>query len=140
MRTQASQAGAPAPPPGVVMLATRFAPAVEPPRREWYLRGAVLSSRESAAVPQTLLPRIESPANGMVIAVDPDIPLGHQRVLIAVQGARKDMQLDLNGRILGPARPGILWAPRPGAYRLTLEDPAGRSLDRILFTVRGPPG
>ncbi len=129
----------PAPPPGVRALLTHFTPSVEPARREWYLEGATLTAGRSAALPPSVLPRIESPANGMVIAIDPDIPAAHQRVLISVQGAERSMRLVLNERSLGPATSERLWAPRPGVYHLTLEDARGQPLDRILFTVRGPP-
>jgi penicillin-binding protein 1C len=73
----------------------------------------------------------------MIIAIDPDIAAGHQRVLIAVRGARPGMKLVLNDRALGPAARNRLWEPRPGAYYLTLEDATGRQLDRVLFQVRG---
>ncbi len=152
-------ATAPAPPPGLSQRRTRFAPALEPPRVEWYVDAsahAVPSSSAGspappsrpapppepqvvAAVSAGLLPHIESPANGVIIALDPDIPAAHQRVLIAVRGAGTALQLKLNGQSIGAAQQRQLWSPRPGAYSLTLEDGAGRALDRIAFTVRGPP-
>jgi penicillin-binding protein 1C len=129
----------PAPPAEISPLITHFAPAVEPPRQEWYLSGAVVADRQSTALPQDALPRIESPANGMVIAIDPDIPAGHQRVLISVQGAQRTMRLLLNDRILGPATSQQLWTPRVGTYHLTLEDGHGGAISRVSFTVRGAP-
>ena len=130
-----------APPAGVTAELTRFLPPVEPPRREWYLSGtATAGARVVAVVPAALRPGIESPANGMIIAMDPDIPAGHQRVLIAVRGARPGMKIRLNGRMLGSAVGGRLWLPQPGSYYLTLEDSQGQQLDRVLFKVRGLPG
>lgn len=126
----------PVPPPGVTEEITSFAPPVEPPRREWYLSGTEPASKRVAMVPATIRPSIQSPANGMIIAMDPDIPPEHQRVLIAVRGARPGMRLMLNDQPLGPAVGDRLWQPRPGAYYLTLEDGSGRQLDRILFRVR----
>ena len=126
----------PAPPPGVTADLTGFSPPVEPPRREWYLTGTMPGRDGMAVVPATIRPSIASPANGMIIAIDPDIPAGHQRVLIAVRGARRGMRLLLNDRPLGSAVPERLWQPRPGAYYLTLEDANGQRLDRILFRVR----
>jgi penicillin-binding protein 1C len=125
-----------APPPGMTEHLTSFSPPVEPPRREWYLSGTTPGSGGVAVVPATVRPRIQSPANGMIIALDPDIPAGHQRVLITVSGARPGMRLMLNDRQLGPAVRDRLWQPRPGAYYLTLEDASGRRLDRVLFRVR----
>ena len=131
--------GEPIPPRGMNSRLTRFKPAVEPPRREWYLDGTADGLAQVRTVPDTARPRIASPANGMIIAIDPDIPPDHQRVLIAVQGALPTMHLKLNDRTLGSAQSEQLWSPRPGAYHLTLEDRDGRPLDRILFTVRGAP-
>jgi penicillin-binding protein 1C len=75
----------------------------------------------------------------MVIAIDPDIPADHQRVLVSVRGAQPGMSLRINDLSLGSAAAERLWEPRPGSYYVTLEDAAGRQLDRILFTVRGAP-
>jgi uncharacterized protein YfaS (alpha-2-macroglobulin family) len=47
------------------------------------------------------------------------------------------MTLQLNDRTLGMANALQLWTPRPGSYRLTLQDEDGRVVDRVLFTVRG---
>jgi hypothetical protein len=80
--------------------------------------------------------RIVSPANGMIIALDPDIPARSQRIPLTAQGARPGMRIRLNGTVLGSAVEKILWAPAAGAQRLTLEDGEGRAVDRILFTVR----
>lgn len=128
----------PPPPPGVIQESTRFAPAVEPGRREWFLRGTETAGRPFAPVPDGVRPKIESPANGMIIAVDPDIPSGHQRVLISARGAGPGTRLLLNDTLLGPASSRQLWQPRPGAWYVTLQDARGREIDRILFTVRGP--
>jgi len=126
---------APQPPAGVVAAATKFEPAVEPRRREWFLArhqqdDAVTITRAAQ------IARIVTPANGMVIASDPDIPPSHQKVLISAEGATAQMQLSLNGEKLASAGKSVLWTPRPGAHRLELQDANGRLVDRILFTVR----
>ena len=126
----------PRPPPGVRALPTRFSPAVEPPRQEWYLSGAAIT-RESVALPQDALPKIESPAEGLVLAIDPDIPSEYQRLLISVRGAQEGMQLELNDRLLGPATAEQLWTPRPGTYHLRLVDARGHAISEVHFTVRG---
>lgn len=125
----------PSVPRGVSAVVTRFSPALEPPRREWFLeqtqspRVVALSARDEIA-------RISSPSNGMVIAIDPDIPTDHQRLPFQAQGADPLAQFRLNGTSIGPAMPGVLWEPQPGAHRLVLEDARGSVLDQILFTVR----
>jgi penicillin-binding protein 1C len=126
---------APQPPAGVVAAATKFEPAVEPRRREWFLarqqRDEAVTITRAAQIAQ-----IVTPANGMVIASDPDIPASHQKVLITAEGATPQMQLTLNGEKLASAGKSVLWTPRPGAHRLELQDANGRLIDRILFTVR----
>jgi penicillin-binding protein 1C len=130
-----------APPPADLWYRpTVFSPAVEPPRSEWYLPGTEPADARMTAVPEAARPGIESPANGMVIALDPDIPPDRQRLLIAVRGARSDLTLKLNDRPLGPAVSKQLWAPKPGAWYLRLEDRQGHLLDQVLFTIRDSPG
>ena len=130
------EADAPTPPPHVSVANIRFSPAVEPPRRELFLN-EVPSQIITVASAQGQVARVESPANGMIIAIDPDVPPAHQRVPIIVRGARENMILKLNDALLGPAKKSMLWTPHPGSYRLTLEDDHGRAIDRVLFTVRG---
>jgi len=126
---------APQPPAGVVAAATNFEPAVEPRRREWFLarqqQGEAVTITRAAQIA-----RIVTPANGMVIASDPDIPPSHQKVLITAEGATAQMQLRLNGEKLASAGKSVLWTPQPGAHRLELQDANGRLVDGILFTVR----
>jgi penicillin-binding protein 1C len=123
-------------PPGVIEQRTTFAPAIEAARSEWYLRGTEPPHRVMAAVPASARPSIGSPANGMIIAIDPDIPRARQRILISVHGSQPGMRLRMNDALIGPAVPNQLWAPRRGAYYLALEDGDGHTLDRVLFTVR----
>jgi penicillin-binding protein 1C len=126
---------APQPPAGVVAAATKFEPAVEPRRREWFLarqqQGETVTITRAAQIAH-----IVTPANGMVIASDPDIPPSHQKVLISAEGATAQMQLTLNGEKLASAGKSVLWTPQQGAHRLELQDANGRLVDRILFTVR----
>jgi len=124
-------------PAGVTPMLTHFSPAVEPARREWYLAGTEMRDRTVAAVPDGARPSIASPANGIVIAIDPDIPADHQRVLISVHGAQASMRLRLNDQVLGSAARQRLWRPQPGNYDLTLEDASGHALDQVVFSVRG---
>ena len=125
----------PVPPAGLVSSSMHFQPPVEPPRREWYVSGT--QTNLVLALPEAdKSARIVSPANGMVIALDPDIPAPSQRIALTAQGAQPGMTVRLNEVILGPATRAILWAPVSGAHLLTLADRDGKTLDRILFTVR----
>jgi penicillin-binding protein 1C len=112
-----------------------FTPAVEPRRGEWFLAGTEMQ-RIAALSAGSAAPAISNPANGMVIAVDPDIPEARQKVPFSARGADHGMTFRLNGATLGPASQGLLWSPTPGAHRLELVGPAGRVEDRISFVVR----
>ncbi len=80
--------------------------------------------------------RIDSPANGMVIALDPDIPLQFQRVPLSTRGPTDRMILRLNEQLLGPADRNVMWVPARGTHVLALEDSAGHTLDSARFVVR----
>jgi penicillin-binding protein 1C len=125
----------PVPPAGVAAGPTQFAKRIEPARREWYLAGTAVQGPVTP-VPDQVRPGIQSPANGMIIALDPDIPADHQRLLISLRGTRPGMTLALNDQPLGGAAGQQLWSPRSGAWYLSLQDANGRTLDRVLFTVR----
>ncbi|MBK7250028.1 MAG: penicillin-binding protein 1C [Gammaproteobacteria bacterium] len=130
---------APPMPAGVTRSLARFSPAVEAPRGEYFLHDAAPAQPEvhvAAVTAGSGLARIESPANGMVIALDPDIPPAHQRVPLAARGATGAMVLRLNGEFLGPARRPRLWSPVPGSHVLALEDSSGRLIDAARFVVR----
>ncbi len=125
----------PSPPPGLVAEHTVFTPAIEAARDEWFLTGTATAS-VAAIAPGAGIARITSPANGMVIAIDPDIPPAHQRVPFEAAGATPAMTLALDDRPLGLASEMHLWQPRTGAHALALVDAGGRVIDRVLFTVR----
>jgi len=106
--------------------AVRFEPAIEPPRTELFVPGTALDVVRVAATPAR--PRIVAPADGTVIALDPDIPRARQRVAIVIAGTGA-VAVD------GHAVAGGLWDPLPGYHRLVLTD-GGRVLDATRLTVR----
>lgn len=126
---------APTPPEGVKSVMTTFSPAVESPRREWFMKDTTLM-KVAAIAAHSQMVHIDSPANGMVIAIDPDIPSADQRVPFTVKGATRDMQLKLNNKVIGSAAQQVLWPPKHGSYYLSVEDDHHHVMDRILFTVR----
>jgi penicillin-binding protein 1C len=73
--------------------------------------------------------RILYPADGAILAADPDIPPAHQRVLIEAEG---DGKLFLDGSLLADP----LWKPLAGKHRLRLADVSGATLDELSFEVR----
>src|SRR5262249_25952133 len=92
----------PSPPAGVTQAAVKVAPAVEPAGGEGFLAGAPASETIASSAHQAIA-RIDSPANGMIIALDPDIPMERQRIAIAARGARAGMKLRVNEEALGAA-------------------------------------
>jgi penicillin-binding protein 1C len=125
----------PSPPAGVTQIAVAFEPPVEPPRREWFAAGTELTT--VATVPQRgERSRIASPGNGLIIAIDPDIPTDRQRVPIHARGPTIDLAFRLDGDLLGTAQKQWMWSPRTGAHRLALVDTSGTVIDQVLFTVR----
>lgn len=125
-----------APPQGLVRRDIRYSPAIEPPRGEWFIPGTetdVVRLTESV----TSAPRIESPANGVVIALDPDIPYENQAVHFAARVIQPDVDFVLDGIGLGPAIIGHRWRPTPGVHTLSLIGQGGKVLDTVEFKVRG---
>ncbi|HTO58299.1 MAG TPA: hypothetical protein VMJ74_10915, partial [Pseudomonadales bacterium] len=128
-------ARAPTPPDGVVGSDVAFTPAIEPPRAEWFLRGTEFAS--IATVPeQATRTRIASPGNGLVVALDPDIPAQAQRVPFLARGDTMRLAFALDGTRIAAATDQFLWSPHTGAHRLALVDSSGAVVDQVLFTVR----
>ncbi len=102
-------------------------------RREWFLAG----TERSAAPPERAkeLPKIIYPEQGMIIALDPDIPPDLQRVFIETSTPDPALRLVLDDRMIGPASP-VPWDPVPGRHELSLVGPKGAVADRIFFEVR----
>jgi penicillin-binding protein 1C len=124
----------PAPPAGVVSAPVRFTHALEPARREWFVAGTEPRTPEQAGAVSS--PRIVTPSDGTIIALDPDIPDERERVVLeahAPAGARWSMgETDL-----GTAATLALWEPKSGSHTITLNDGEGRALDTVVIEVRG---
>jgi penicillin-binding protein 1C len=124
----------PAAPAGLVQRQTRFQPALEPERSEWFLQGTE-TAVVALASGQGRAPRIMYPADTSILAIDPDIPASRQRVIFEAQAAQ-GLQWQLDGEVLGSAERTFSWQPRPGKHELVLTD--GRAiLARASFQVRG---
>jgi penicillin-binding protein 1C len=125
----------PTKPAGVTTQLARFSPAVEPARTELFLSTTTHEASTTIRAAGEIA-RIASPANGMVIAIDPDIPLRFQRVPLSTRGTDERMVLRLNGETIGPANRNVMWVPAHGTHVLALEDSAGHTLDSARFVVR----
>ncbi len=129
---------APAPPAGVVRREIVFAREVEPVRREWFSDGtepAATDHREGALT--AVQARIVAPVGGTILALDPDIPAGRQRVPFEARDVMPGQRWLLDGAVLGEAADFVLWSPAPGRHRLSVVGRDGRILDTVTFVVRG---
>ncbi|MBF0422461.1 MAG: penicillin-binding protein 1C [Magnetococcales bacterium] len=106
----------------------------EVPRGEWFLRGTEMErvdrirSRETGS-------RIVYPETGVIMALDPDIPRGRERVRFRMEPESGAYRWRLDGREMD--RGGEGWMPIAGRHRLELLDDRGRVMDHSLFEVRG---
>jgi penicillin-binding protein 1C len=129
--------GPPPVPPGVVVERVRFEPPVEPARTEWFVAGTETGLVQLAGAVGR--PRIAAPPDGVIVALDPDIPPGNQRLVFDAQGIQGlSAEWVLDGVPIGPAGEPVRWAPVPGGHRLALQAD-GRELDAVSFRVRGVP-
>jgi penicillin-binding protein 1C len=123
----------PRPPAGVVAAAVQFDAKREPPRDEVFIAGTEESKqRASAQVIGIERYGIQSPRDGSIFAIDPDMPPAAQR--ITFEGERGVWVLD--GKRLGAAQK-LAWAPWPGRHELTLLGRGGETIQTVRFEVRG---
>ena len=73
-----------------------------------------------------------------MIALDPDIPAAHQRIVFVGDEASPAQRWLLNGQDLGAVTGPLLWEPEPGTHTLSLVDDERRVLDSVRFEVRPP--
>jgi penicillin-binding protein 1C len=121
--------------PGVHAAMVRSA-AGDTARTEWFLSGAQMAGVITHVDPDARPPQIDSPTNGMIVAIDPDIPADRQRLPIRVKGAAEGLLLRVDNVVVGAADAAMLWRPQRGAHRVALEDASGQAVDQVEFTVR----
>jgi penicillin-binding protein 1C len=150
---------APAPPAGVVQKQIRLADAggrpIEAARSEWFIRGTeqALFAIDSGAVnadstraggqkrlknsaygTDSTAARITAPANGTIVALDPDIPPNRQRLNFAAEGRQLRWRMDGKEFARGAQ---AQWLPWPGRHTVQLVSERGEVLDEIRIEVRG---
>jgi len=136
---------APPPPAGVVQHSVQFAAGqgLDANRQEWFLSGTeqtrfVRDDKAPRTVPagdeKNFAPRIDSPASGTILALDPDIPPAQQRLWL--RASSPAVRWRLNGHILGTGAQ-LAWLPMPGQHVLEIVDAQGRRLDAVTVQVRG---
>ncbi|VWX56528.1 Penicillin-binding protein 1C [Burkholderiales bacterium 8X] len=128
----------PMPPVGLVQMPVRFGDELEAARSEWFIAGTeqTLFALPSAYGSLPSSSRIRAPADGSIIALDPDIPPNRQRVRFEAEGAAASLQWRIDGKTFG--RGGqVDWLPWPGRHRIELADARGDVLDSLRLEVRG---
>jgi penicillin-binding protein 1C len=125
-------------PPGITRQRISFVPPIEPPRTELFLAGTEMS-QITVTNPADARPRLLSPADGSVIALDPDIPPARQRVAVRARGSLAGLGLTVDNRSLTTANDAgtlsALWLPVPGVHVIALTD-GKHVFDRVRVTVR----
>lgn len=123
---------APAAPEGVTSRRVSFPDGAG--RIEWFLDGTEpAQTHVRKAHPPA---HIASPAEGALLALDPDIPAGRQQLALVASPAGSNLVWQLDGKALGPADQPVLWPPRAGRHQLRLLDDTGAEVDRVRFLVR----
>lgn len=123
----------------------------EPSRKEWFISGTEQTlfaqpasasnagntantsrAHTTSATPSSA--HIQSPTHGTIIAIDPDIPPKHQRLLLRAD--QPHVRWQINGKPAG-AGSTAYWMPWPGKHQITLHNLSGKTLDTIQIEVRG---
>ncbi|MDF0605524.1 penicillin-binding protein 1C [Neisseriaceae bacterium TC5R-5] len=126
----------PSAPAGLVRQRVRYQDDIEASRQEWFLAGTareLITAASSRSAEQA--PGIASPVSGSIFALDPDIPLANQRLLLRARGL-KQASWWLNGKLLGKGAT-FSWFPWPGRHQLQLRDQRGQTIEVVKFEVRG---
>jgi penicillin-binding protein 1C len=127
---------APLPPAGVRQAQVRFGDALEAARSEWFIAGTeqpLFAIAPEASAAQGA-PRITAPADGTILALDPDIPPNRQRVRFEAEGRGVQWRIDGKPFARGAS---AQWLPWPGRHRVQLIDARGQVADEIRLEVRG---
>jgi len=122
--------------PGLVRKEIEFPQGITSFREEWFIRGTEPNSKNRAI--GQFNPRVIYPPSGAVIALDPDIPLGLQKIFFIAQTGGNDFRWLLNGEPMEAEERTIPWTPEAGKYSLAIADGDGKILDYVYFEVRGP--
>lgn len=132
----------PAAPDAVSASHVVFQDDIEPERQDFFLRDTAISQVRLAQdyiLPGLGSPRILTPANDTILALDPDIPAANQLVSLqatnVAAGAADHVSWQVAGRWVGQGS-SLRWPPRPGQHIIRLLDDRGLVLDQVSIKVR----
>ncbi len=141
---------APRPPAGVVQTTVQFGDQLEAARNEWFLSGTeqavfavhtepLANTRKNGAADLAVPPRILSPIDGTILAIDPDIPPARQRVTLTAEAG--STQASTLRWFMGTREVGrglsAQWLPWPGRHTVQLRNAEGAVQDELRLEVRG---
>jgi penicillin-binding protein 1C len=124
----------PLPPAGLVQKTVKI-PSIAQERKDWFIAGTETMKVEPAA--GRALSRIVYPANGTIVALDPDIPVNTQKMFFEASPTTGNLEWFLDGQSIGQAAGLIPWAPQKGKHVLKLMGKDDGELDSVSFEVRG---
>ncbi len=108
-----------------------FEPPVEPPRREWFLRGTELVLSQPPGTATYVAPAILHP-----LASEGVVELGDgESLVLEANASARGAHWRANGQELGEGLRRA-WRPDPGYYKLELRGPNGEFWDSREFTLK----
>lgn len=131
----------PAPPSGVWERKMDLAGMGEA-RGDWFIKGTEPDGRVNAVFAKGFNRagyRIIYPAKDTIIAIDPDMPEGVEKVFFEAEPVDSGLKWVLDGKEAGLAAGLIAWTPESGRHVLSLVDKDGGTVDKVDFLVRGAP-
>ncbi len=128
----------PAIPSGITTKKIRFSKGIEPEREEFFIKGTEPVTAEIDNSPSAVLQaRIIYPVEHMIVALDPDIPVEQQVIFFEALPHPGILFWKLNDNIIGKVSETISWKPTPGVYNISLVDIGNKTVDSVVFSVRG---
>jgi penicillin-binding protein 1C len=130
------------PPDGLVAKKIRFEDKIEPERTEWFIKGtepADITAGDRVYSLRSSMPgaKIIYPAEGTVIALDPDIPEEQQLVIFESENSGIAVKWVLNNKPLDSETNIVSWKPQAGSYKISIVDMNNKMIDSVKFQVRG---
>lgn len=116
----------------------KFENDLEPVRTEYFLDDTLVTYVKLAgdvALPESNAITIAAPTDGLILAMDPDIPPENQQSLLSASAQDGTLVWRIGGELLPGGQ--VFWPLRPGKHHIELLGNDGSVLDRIRVEVRG---
>jgi penicillin-binding protein 1C len=107
-------------------------------RQEWFLAETEMEVVEKRT--NAVKAKILSPADGEIVAWDPDIPPDRQKMYFEAQPQSPGLIWELDEKRVGIATSLVFWTPVAGRHVLRLLASSGETIDSVQFVVKGDPG